>query len=51
MTEAIQMINAVINTLNDVEIKGLKNCDRLLGSAQTLQRVVDMLSKEEPEDG
>ena len=39
MTEAIMKIEAVINTLNRIEVKGQQNLDGLLGSIQTLQQV------------
>ena len=47
MNEAVQLLNAVLNTLNDIEVKGAKNLNALLGCMQTLEEVRNKLIKEE----
>lgn len=48
MTElqnTINKIKAVGFALNDVEVKGKKNLDILLGSIQALEQIADVLTK------
>ena len=45
MTEIIQQIEAVIRTLDSVDVKGLNNFDKLLGCAQALQNIISELDK------
>ena len=52
MTEIIKQIEAVINTLNKVEVKGMNNLDRLLASMQVLQDIHDkLIAKDGEENG
>lgn len=48
MKDALQR---VINTLNNVEVKGKGNLDRLLGSIQVLESLVNALPVKEETDG
>lgn len=43
---AVESIQAVINTLNVVSVSGVENMNRMLGSIQTLARVKEELGKE-----
>ena len=43
MSNASTLIHLVISTLNDVEVKGKDNLDRLLGSINALENVVQIL--------
>lgn len=48
MTElqnTVNKIKAVGFALNDVEVKGKKNLDILLGSIQALEQITDVLTK------
>lgn len=50
----IKKIEAVINALNNIEVKGRKNLDAMLGCIQTLIQVHDALLPDEEagdEDG
>ena len=47
MTELIEKITAVLNTLDSIEIKGAKNLDAMLGCMQTLHEVRRQLLKQE----
>lgn len=40
------IIHCVIGTLNDIEVKGRDNLDKLLGSIMTLEGVIQMIEKE-----
>ena len=39
----VNLIKAVISTLNDVEVKGKDNLDKLLGSINALETVAQVL--------
>lgn len=41
-----QLIRIVISTLNEVEVKGRENLDKLLGSINALESVAQMLDAE-----
>lgn len=43
MNKATTLIRMVISTLNDVEVKGKGNLDRLLGCINALENVVQVL--------
>lgn len=47
MMSSVQMIEAVINTLNTIEVKGVKNLDAMLGCIQTLEQVHAAMTKED----
>lgn len=42
------MIRCVIATLNDIEVKGKDNLDKLLGSIMALEGIVQQMEKETP---
>lgn len=44
------MIRCVIATLNDIEVKGKDNLDKLLGSIMALEGVAQMLEQHVPDD-
>lgn len=44
METNITLIRLVISTLNDVEVRGKDNLDKLLGSINALESVVQTLS-------
>ena len=44
------MIRCVIATLNDIEVKGKDNLDKLLGSIMALEGVAQMLEQPVPEE-
>ena len=44
------MIRCVIATLNDIEVKGKDNLDKLLGSIMALEGVVQMMEQPSPEE-
>lgn len=44
------MIRCVIATLNDIEVKGKDNLDKLLGSIMALEGVAQMLEQPAPEE-
>lgn len=41
-----QTIRSVILTLDNIEVHGKKNLDRLLGSIQTLEQLLDELGRD-----
>ena len=43
MNDIATLIRLVISTLNDVEVKGKDNLDKLLGSINALESVVQIL--------
>lgn len=43
MNNTITLIRLVISTLNDVEVKGKDNLDKLLGSINALESVAQVL--------
>ena len=45
--ETVQMINAVLNALNTIEVKGASNLNALLGCMQTLEQIRNELAKGE----
>lgn len=51
MNETIMMIQAVINSLNTIEVKGMHNLDTLLACMQTLENVKGLLMKEGEDNG
>ena len=51
MENEIQLIQAVINTMNTIEVRGMKNLDAMLGCIQTLEKVIESLAKEGDADG
>ena len=40
MSNEYNILRAVVNTLNEVEVKGSANLDRLLGCIQTLESLI-----------
>ena len=50
MTETVMKIEAVINTLNRIEVKGQQNLDGLLGCIQTLQQIRAILTAPKEEE-
>ena len=42
-----QMLNAVINTLNSIEVKGKDNLDKLLGCINALEQMMAQAEKGE----
>jgi predicted phage tail protein len=44
------MIRCVIATLNDIEVKGKDNMDKLLGSIMALEGVAQMMEQPAPEE-
>lgn len=44
------MIRCVIATLNDIEVKGKDNLDKLLGSIMALEGIAQMLEQTAPEE-
>ena len=44
------MIRCVIATLNDIEVKGRDNLDKLLGSIMALEGIAQMMEQPVPED-
>ena len=44
------IINCVIATLNEIEVKGKDNLDKLLGSIMALEGVAQMLEQPAPEE-
>lgn len=42
--DIISKLNAVLNTLDGVEVKGRENLDRLLGCMQTIDDVLRVLA-------
>ena len=44
------MIRCVIATLNDIEVKGKDNLDKLLGSIMALEGVAQMMEQPAPEE-
>jgi hypothetical protein len=44
------MIRCVIATLNDIEVKGRDNLDKLLGSIMALEGVAKMMEQPTPEE-
>ena len=44
------IIRCVIATLNDIEVKGKDNLDKLLGSIMALEGVAQMLEQSAPEE-
>ena len=44
------IINCVIATLNDIEVKGKDNLDKLLGSIMALEGVAQMMDQPAPEE-
>lgn len=44
------MIRCVIATLNDIEVKGKDNLDKLLGSIMALEGVAQMMEQPSPEE-
>lgn len=51
MKEIIESLMAVIDALNNIEVKGEINLDKMLGSIQELRRVIAILSKKEEKNG
>ena len=49
MDEVIIKIEAVINTLNTIEVKGIRNLDALIGSIRALQQVRSKLTEPKEE--
>ena len=49
MTEATMMIEAVLNSLNEIELKGLRNMNILLSCCQTLEAIRSKLEEKEGE--
>ena len=45
----VTMIRCVIATLNDIEVKGKDNLDKLLGSIMALEGVAQMMEQLSPE--
>lgn len=43
MNNTVTLIRLVISTLNDVEVKGKDNLDKLLGSISALESVVAVM--------
>lgn len=43
MNNTVTLIRLVISTLNDVEVKGKENMDKLLGSINALESVAQVL--------
>ena len=43
------IIQCVIATLNDIEVKGKDNLDKLLGSIMALEGIAQMLEQQVPE--
>lgn len=48
--ETIQTINAILNTLNTIEVKGAANLNALLGCIQTLETVRNKLMEEQEKE-
>lgn len=44
------MIRCVIATLNDIEVKGKDNMDKLLGSIMALERIAKIMEHPAPEE-
>ena len=44
------MIRCVIATLNDIEVKGKDNLDKLLGSIMAMEGIAQMLEQPAPEE-
>lgn len=44
------VIRCVIATLNDIEVKGKDNLDKLLGSIMALEGIAQMMEQPVPED-
>lgn len=44
------MIRCVIATLNDIEVKGKDNLDKLLGSIMALENVAQMMEQPAPKE-
>ena len=44
------MIRCVIATLNDIEVKGKDNLDKLLGSIMALEGIAQMMEQPSPEE-
>lgn len=44
------IIRCVIATLNDIEVKGKENLDKLLGSIMALEGVAQMMEHPTPEE-
>lgn len=44
------MIRCVIATLNDIEVKGKDNLDKLLGSIMALEGIVQQMEQPAPEE-
>lgn len=51
--DIVMRLRMVLSTLDGVEVKGQKNLDRLLGSMQAIEEVVQVLNaqKEDVSDG
>ena len=41
----VQLIHCVIATLNDIEVKGKDNLDKLLGSIMALENVAQLMEQ------
>lgn len=44
------MIRCVIATLNDIEVKGKDNMDKLLGSIMALESIAQIMEQPAPEE-
>ena len=43
--DIVQTLNAVLNTLNSIEVKGASNLNAMLGCMQTLEQIRNELTK------
>ena len=50
MNETIQKINAVLNSLNGIEVRGYNNLNALLACMQMLEEIRGDLQKDEVSD-
>ena len=48
--DTTKLIRAVISTLNDIEIKGKDNLDKLLGSINALETVAQILEEQQSKE-
>ena len=47
-----KVLRSLINTLNQIDVRGKENMDRLLGCIQTLEQLLDIVTrKDEPKEG
>ena len=51
MNETLQILGVVINTLNQIEVKGEQNLNALLACMQTLDQLCHKLAEGGAEDG